>query len=399
MADNLKFLEREILNKVLNAGEDALNVDLTAGGSAMLVDDAAFTPGTSTVQMIGAEFDDTGPDSVDEGDAGAVRMSANRNIYTTIRDAAGNERGVNVDGSNQLQVVEASASAIATDAAAIEVLLTAANVDHAANEVLLGTIDADTNAIKGHVDGIETLITSTNSKIDTFDAVLDNILTKNTEIDAVLDTIDADTSILAAAVSTEMQVDVVGSLPAGSAAIGKLAANSGVDIGDVDVTSLPASTNTLEVVGDAAENAAAAGNPVLTGGRYDSPGNDNATVRALGDNDVGALALDPTGALYVREYLGQTGSCFVSGTSAVTAAIGKFVAIQFLEDTVFNSTNGLVATDTGRWPDDSGAASDISSSNTAAVGSQVFPQGMTIFGRWDSFILVSGAVIAYVGNV
>ena len=187
MADNLKFLEREILNKVLNAGEDALNVDLTVGASAMLVDDAAFTPGTSSVQMIGAEFDDTGPDSVDEGDAGAVRMSANRNIYTTIRDAAGNERGVNVNSSNQLLVVEASASAIATDAAAIEVLLTAiessadslisanhtdlaalettltaietdqaaievlltaANVDHAANEVLLGTIDSDTDATK-----------------------------------------------------------------------------------------------------------------------------------------------------------------------------------------------------------------------------------------------------------
>lgn len=39
---------------------------------------------------------------------------------------------------------------------------------------------------------------------------------------------------------TEMQVDVVGALPAGTNAIGKLAANSGVDIGDVDVTSLPA---------------------------------------------------------------------------------------------------------------------------------------------------------------
>ena len=36
---------------------------------------------------------------------------------------------------------------------------------------------------------------------------------------------------------SEMQVDIVASLPAGSAAIGKLAANSGVDIGDVDVTS------------------------------------------------------------------------------------------------------------------------------------------------------------------
>lgn len=34
-----------------------------------------------------------------------------------------------------------------------------------------------------------------------------------------------------------VQVDVVGALPAGTNAIGKLSANSGVDIGDVDVTS------------------------------------------------------------------------------------------------------------------------------------------------------------------
>ena len=40
----------------------------------------------------------------------------------------------------------------------------------------------------------------------------------------------------------EMQVDVVGALPAGTNAIGKLAANSGVDIGDVDVTSSVTST-------------------------------------------------------------------------------------------------------------------------------------------------------------
>lgn len=40
----------------------------------------------------------------------------------------------------------------------------------------------------------------------------------------------------------EMQVDVVGALPAGTNAIGKLAANSGVDIGDVDVTSAVSSS-------------------------------------------------------------------------------------------------------------------------------------------------------------
>lgn len=41
---------------------------------------------------------------------------------------------------------------------------------------------------------------------------------------------------------SEMQVDVVGALPAGANAIGKLAANSGVDIGDVDVTSAVSGT-------------------------------------------------------------------------------------------------------------------------------------------------------------
>ena len=58
----------------------------------------------------------------------------------------------------------------------------------------------------------------------------------------------------------------------------------------VEVATLPASTSTIEVVGDAAENAAVAGNPVLVGGRYDSSG------RTLGDGDVGAVALDADGA-------------------------------------------------------------------------------------------------------
>lgn len=52
-------------------------------------------------------------------------------------------------------------------------------------------------------------------------------------------TVVANIAAIAAAVSgTEVQVDIVGSLPTGANAIGKLAANSGVDIGDVDVTSI-----------------------------------------------------------------------------------------------------------------------------------------------------------------
>ena len=112
----------------------------------------------------------------------------------------------------------------------------------------------------------------------TDNTVLDNILTKNTEIDAVLDTIKVDTEAIETAVElldnaidgSEMQVDIVSSatlsvnshavtnagtfavqstLQAGSNAIGKLSANSGVDIGDVDVTSISAGTNAIGKVG------------------------------------------------------------------------------------------------------------------------------------------------------
>ena len=396
MASDLHgFTEQETLNKVLNTYNNSLQVDIvdatgvtiTTSTESVYVDDADWTDSTSSHTLVGGLYQST-PQTITDGDTGPLQVNANGNL---IVDLSATDNAV--------------LDAMVVDLAAMETLLTAANVDHAANEALLITIDEDTNAIKGHVDGIETLITSTNSKIDTFDAVLDNILTKNTEIDAVLDTIDADTSTLAAAVSTQMQVDVVAisaqsdGTYIGDIKFGEALAAGDNNIGNVDIVTLPASTNTIEVVGDVAENENAAGNPVLIGGRYDSPGDTNNSLRTLGDTDVGALALDPTGAAYVREHLGQTGSCFVSGTAAVTAAIGKFVAIQFLEDTVFNGTNGLVATDSGRWPDDTDAATDISSSNTAAVGSQTFPQGMTIFGRWDSFILASGAVIAYVGNV
>lgn len=113
----------------------------------VVTDDAAFTPGTTKVLMVGATLNDTTPDVVNEGDGGAVRMTADRAIHSSIRDAAGNNRGVNVTAANQ------------------------------------------------------------------------------------------------------MEVSVTAALPTGSAAIGKLAANSGVDIGDVDVTSISAGTNLVGDVG------------------------------------------------------------------------------------------------------------------------------------------------------
>ena len=44
-----------------------------------------------------AEFDDTSPTTVTENQFSPLRLSLERSLYTEIRDAAGNERGLNID--------------------------------------------------------------------------------------------------------------------------------------------------------------------------------------------------------------------------------------------------------------------------------------------------------------
>ena len=82
----------------------SLRISGGAGGTSM-TDDAAFTPASTAITPMGGFFDDVTPDSVDEGDGGVVRMSANRNLYIRIRDNAGNERGANVDASGNLNTI------------------------------------------------------------------------------------------------------------------------------------------------------------------------------------------------------------------------------------------------------------------------------------------------------
>jgi hypothetical protein len=74
---------------VTNAGTFAVQVD----GSALtalqkiddpvLVDDAGFTPTSSSVMMAGFQADEASIDSVDEGDAGAARMTLDRKVIVT----------------------------------------------------------------------------------------------------------------------------------------------------------------------------------------------------------------------------------------------------------------------------------------------------------------------------
>lgn len=133
-----------------------------------------------------------------------------------------------------------------------------AGASTSANQItLIGHVDG----IEGSVDGIETLVGTTNTTLTTIDGRVDGLETLVTSTNTKLDTANTSLGTLDNAISgNEMQVDVVASLPAGTNnigdvdvlslpalpagtnAIGKLSANSGVDIGDVDVTSSVSST-------------------------------------------------------------------------------------------------------------------------------------------------------------
>lgn len=86
------------------AGVVTVNVTSTGTGFPVAFSDDATPAGDIGVVMAGFRFDDSTPNTVDENDVGYARMSSRREVYTQIRDAAGNERGVNVNASNQLEV-------------------------------------------------------------------------------------------------------------------------------------------------------------------------------------------------------------------------------------------------------------------------------------------------------
>lgn len=110
------------------------------------------------------------------------------------------------------------------------------------------------------------------------------------------DAILANTGTIAGAVAgSEMQTDIVAPLPAGTNAIGKLSANSGVDIGDVDVTSVVPGSGATNL-GKAEDAAHGSGD---TGVMSLAVRNDAASALA-GNGDYIPLTTDSAGRLYVR---------------------------------------------------------------------------------------------------
>ena len=198
---------------VTNAGTFAVQVDGAALTALQLIDDAIYA-------------EDVAAQAADKGVAIlAVRRDADTSLVGTDNDYA----QLQVDANGRLKVEAFSGEAL-------PVTLTSTTIT--------GTVTVDGSGATQPVS--HAALTELAAAINASSQMDVNIAASSASVAVT----NAGITTVAGAVSgTEMQVDVVAALPAGTNAIGKLAANSGVDIGDVDVTSISAGTNLIGDVG------------------------------------------------------------------------------------------------------------------------------------------------------
>jgi hypothetical protein len=172
---------------------------------------------------------------------------------------------------------------------------------------------------------------------------------KQDTIETTLTAIETDADTIAGAVSgTEMQVDVVASLPAGSNAIGKLAANSGVDIGDVDVTSLPALASGTNTIGKVDVNAIA---PVdfLDAGVFDAstgtniPSTGSATLVTLAAACTEVEVVDDIGEYMSLRVGGAVKAYLPLGGGRVKVTLAATNAVTLYSETGTTINSGKIA--------------------------------------------------------
>lgn len=121
-----------------------------------------------------------------------------------------------------------------------------------------------------------------------------------------------------------------------------------------------------------------------------------------------------SGAKFQEASMGQYGSSYLDGDSDVvdlngSSATRYVCSITFLEDTQFQALENLGGEigsfstvtaennhdDTTNGFGEAGNATDL----TVGASGQVFPKGITVFGRWDYVELHSGACICYFAPV
>jgi hypothetical protein len=167
------------------------------------------------------------PTTVTDGDLGVVGITENRLLKVSVGNTVTvASHAVTNAGTFAVQVDSSSLPTGAATSAKQDTVI--GHLDGV--ETLLGTIDTDTGNISTKIDTLAGAVTGTEMQVDILTIAAGDNNIGNVDIASI-----------AAGDNNIGNVDIASALPAGTNAIGKLAANSGVDIGDVDVTSLPRS--------------------------------------------------------------------------------------------------------------------------------------------------------------
>lgn len=338
--------------------EQAIQASVELIDDAVRAEDVASADAHKGVVMMAVRQDTPANTSGTDGDYEMPKMSAGRLWTSTTIDAA------LPAGTNGIGKLTANSG---VDIGDVDITSIAAGDNNIGNVdvVTLPALPAGNNNI-GDVDVLSVVpgtgATNLGKAIDTATGATDTgvlaLATRDDALSALTPVegdniqlrVDAngalwthDDALDAAIAGSELQVDVVGALPAGTNAIGKLAANSGVDIGDVDVTSsaLPTGASTLaeqqtqtaslsvmddwdnaasdgaSISGDVAHDAADAGEPVKVGFKAYSPdGTTPGVAVAELDRTNGKADLD--GRQYVNTRSPQWWSFHSDGSSALT---------------------------------------------------------------------------------
>ncbi len=282
----------------------ALWVEQVAGGSGTSATDSdPFTVASDSYTPVGGIFDDAAPGDLTEGDGGAVRMSAVREMYTNIRDGAGGERSANVTAGNELNVIATAQPGVDigdVDVLSLPTIVTLADeIDNVAVSVggglfMGGLVFDDTTPV---------VVTEGDAGYQRMSA----------DREAYIINRDAAGNERGANVTAAFELNVIAT------------AQPGVDIGDVDVLSVIPGVGATDL-GKAEDTLASTGD---TGVAVWGIRNDIPTVLSDTDLDYTGIAVDSHGHLQVDVLTGggsdtPTGDEAAHNSSTNTAAGGVF---------------------------------------------------------------------------
>src|SRR5215472_13372071 len=379
-------------------------VTANQGGAPWTVTSSSATAPVSTMNSasaatgqnaaISACFDDVSPTTITENNFGYLRMSTNRNLYGTIRDAAGNERGANVTAANAL-VVDGSGVTQPISGTVTVTQATAANL----NATVTGTVAAtqsgtwNINNISGTVSLPTGAATSANQPTAAAIGSTTSGQTGNLAMGAVTTAAPsyttATTNNLSLTTAGALRVDGSGATQPVS---GTVTANQG---GTWNITNVSGTVSLPTGASTSANQPSNAGQGSTTSGQTGTLAMGAVTTGnpTYVTAQTSPLSLDTSGALRVNVIAGSggggTSSSFGSSFPATGTAIGvKDSAGTNMTFLQVNASNALKV---------DGSAVTQPVSGTVTVGNATL--AVTQSGNWTTRVVGNtGAVLDFAGQ-